>query len=114
MDRFQIEDRTGATEIEEVLAHTSIAGSATLAACEMSEAMLDSRAGAQAQAAEGGRRSLSQALLERLVGRNGDGSSLPGVASVQSTRSGQGSQAALENCAGEPRRIGSVWPAGQM
>src|SRR5437016_4689747 len=115
MERLQIQDRAGAAEVEEVLAHTAIASSAALSACAMCEPVFNADAGAQTQTADGGCRGLAQTLLERLVGDAMETvRPLPGAASVQSTRSGQASQAAPENCATEPRRIGSVSPAGQV
>lgn len=70
MSRFEVLEGCRATKIERVLANASVAGTRSLAACDVCEPMLDGNTLPQSVASGRRRNEMAEALLERLVGGN--------------------------------------------
>ena len=73
MNCFQVDDSGGASEVEEILAQATIAGSSSLLSSDMSKAMFHGDAFAQKLATFGGSNELAQAMLQSFVSGDVDG-----------------------------------------
>jgi hypothetical protein len=67
MDSLQVDDSGGATDVEQILAHAAVAGTAALFATDVGEPMFDGNSFAETLTAYWRGRELSESMLELLV-----------------------------------------------
>jgi hypothetical protein len=92
MNRFQVDQSSSAAQVEQIFAQAAIAGSASLLATHVGEAVLDGDAFAPALPTLGGCHELAQPMLQTFISGNGDGAVAPGAAIVPSDRIEQRAQ----------------------